>query len=105
MYKGVNKMICNGEFVFKSIKRREAGSFLVNDKTVDYPAAYILQVDERLDNGDIKERKFKIDIVKTLLFNRLKDCEPYDDIVLNFEVSIYDKGCGLEIIDFSKVTE
>ena len=29
----------------------------------------------------------------------------YDDIVLNFEVSIYDKGCGLEIIDFSKVTE
>lgn len=99
-------MICTGKFVYKSITLRAGGSF-TDDKgnPINYPDAYILKVDEILDNGDINERKFKIDKNKTILVNRFKELKPYDDINLKFEITLFATKCGIEVIDFTDYDE
>ena len=54
-------MKCQGNFVFKTLTHRSGGTFKNADGTdVTYPSAYILKVDENLENGEINEHKFKI---------------------------------------------
>lgn len=93
-------MKCKSIFVFKTLTLRNAGTFKNNDGVdVEYPAAYILKVDEILENGDINEHKFKIDTNKTVLVNTLKDLEPYQKIELTFDVKLFANSVGLDVID------
>lgn len=93
-------MKCQGNFVFKSVNYRPSGTFKDdNGNDLKYPAAYILKVDELLENGEINERKFKIDENKTTLINELKDLDAYQKIILHFKVTIYTSRISLEIVD------
>lgn len=93
-------MKCQGNFVFKSLIHRPSGTFKNdNGEDVNYPAAYILKVDELLENGEINERKFKIDVNKTGLINDLRLLDVYQKIVLHFNVTIYTSRISLELID------
>lgn len=93
-------MKCKSNFVFKTLTLRKAGVFKNSDGAdIEYPAAYILKADEVLENGDINEHKFKIDQNKTVLINTLKDFEPYQKMVLTFEVTLFTNKVAIEVVD------
>ena len=91
-------MVCKGIFTFKTLTHRSGGSFKNNmGQDVSYPSAYILKVDELLDNGDINERKFKIAEEKKSLINSIKGFKPYDKILITFDVTLFDTRVTLEV--------
>lgn len=92
-------MKCKGEFVYKSIEKRDGGSF-TNDKgqAVNYDMAYVLKVDELLDNS-IYERKLKIDKNNTVLLNKLQNIKPYDKIMLLCDVVLYGSNAKVIPVD------
>lgn len=92
-------MRCKGEFVFKSVEKREGGSF-TNDKgqSVNYDMAYILKVDELTQNG-IYERKLKVDKANSVLFSKLQGLKPYDRINLICDVVLYGSNAKVIPID------
>lgn len=92
-------MKCKGDFVFKSLVERVEGSF-INDKgvKVNYPASYVLQVDE--NTGDnIYERKFKFSKDNTTLATKLLECHPYTLISITFDVGIYNNRVSIVPVD------
>ena len=97
---GFIKMKCQGNFVFKTLTHRQGGTFKNSEgNEVNYPSAYILKVDETLSNGEINEHKFKIDEKNTLLVNVLKDYKAYQELVLEFEVTLYTTRIGFEVVN------
>lgn len=97
---GFIKMKCQGNFVFKTLTHRQGGTFKNSEgNEVNYPSAYILKVDETLSNGEINEHKFKIDEKNTLLVNVLKDYKAYQELVLEFEVTLYTNRIGFEVVN------
>ena len=93
-------MKCQGNFVFKTLTHRQGGTFKNSEgNEVNYPSAYILKVDETLSNGEINEHKFKIDEKNTLLVNVLKDYKAYQELVLEFEVTLYTNRIGFEVVN------
>lgn len=82
-------MRCQGEFVFKSIERREGGAF-TDDKGRDikFDPAYVVKVDELL-NGKINERKLKFPIDNANLYNKLVKLDTYTKIKMVFDVTFY----------------
>ena len=97
---GFIKMKCQGNFVFKTLTHRQGGTFKNSEgNEVNYPSAYILKVDETLSNGEINEHKFKIDEKNTLLVNVLKDYKEYQELVLEFEVTLYTNRIGFEVVN------
>lgn len=99
-------MKCQGNFVFKTLTHRAAGVFKDSEgNEVQYPAAYILKVDEETSNGDINERKFKIDEKNLMLINSLKTLEPYQKIILDFDVTLFTSRVALEVIDVSTYSD
>lgn len=93
-------MKCQGNFIFKTLTHRKAGVFKDSEgNEINYPSAYILKVDELMSNGDINERKFKIDDKETAIINGLKTLKAYQEIVINFEVTLYASRVTLDIVD------
>lgn len=93
-------MKCQGNFKFKTLTHRNAGVFKDSEgNEINYPSAYILKVDELMSNGDINERKFKIDDKETAIINGLKTLKAYQEIVINFEVTLYASRVTLDIVD------
>lgn len=92
-------MRCRGDFVFKSLRRRNAGTF-VNDagQSITYNECYILTVDEDTDNG-IVSRKLRFPCTNTNLAQKLQNLEPYTKISLLFDVALYDNGSRVLVID------
>ena len=92
-------MRCKGEFVFKSVDKREGGSF-TNDKgqAVNYDMAYVLKVDEISENG-IFERKLKIDKANSVLLSKLKNLKPYDKMNLICDVVLYGSNARVIPVD------
>lgn len=83
-------MRAKGNFVFKGLDKRKAGEF-TNDKgqVVKYDESTILKVDEITEDGEINERKLKIDANNTFLIDKLKKLKPYDNIILECDVLLY----------------
>lgn len=97
-------MTCKGIFVFKELKKIDAGSF-TNKETgeiISYNESYKLKVDEFSDNG-INERIFKIASDNTNCLNGLKNVSPYDKINIDFNLSLYTNGVKLEPINITPV--
>lgn len=93
-------MKCQGNFIFKTLTLRKAGVFRNDEgQDVNYPSAYILKVDEISDNGEINERKFKIEEKKTSLINDFRVLEAYQKIILKFDVTIYATRIALDLTD------
>lgn len=78
-----------GNFVYKGLDKRSAGKF-TNDKgqEVSYKEAYTLKVDENVD-GNINERKLKVDVDNIGLVNGLKKLKLYEAFTLECEVVLY----------------
>ncbi len=77
---------CKGDFIFKSIEKRDGGTFTnENGKEIEYDASYRLKVDEITENG-IDERIFKIPLKSRQLYEDLKALKHYDAIVLEFDI-------------------
>lgn len=87
-------MRCNGIFVFKSVTKRDGGSF-TNDKgeEIHYDDSYVLKVDEVSD--EIRERKFKFPCTNKKLYEDLCKLDSYSKICIDFEVVIYNNSCKL----------
>lgn len=86
--RGKKKMKCNGIFKFKSITKRDGGSFTnAKGDVINYKESYALQVDEEKD-GRIFERVFKLPVDSPLV-DSLKALEPYQDIEITFDIDIY----------------
>ena len=84
-------MKCQGKFKFKSLTKKDGGSFTNNKgQVITYRPSFSLKVDELTENG-IFERIFKISEDSPLL-NSLVNFKPYDDIVLDFDVKFYASG-------------
>lgn len=93
-------MKCQGDFVFKTLTHRDGGTFKNTDgNEVKYPSAYILKVDETMPNGDINEHKFKISENNTMLLNILKSFKAYQEITLEFEVTLYTNRISFEVVN------
>ena len=86
-------MKCKGNFIFKELKRIEAGVFK-NDKgeEIPYNASYKLKVDEISETG-INERIFKFSPDNTNILNSLSNAKPYENISIEFDVRFYSNGC------------
>lgn len=93
-------MKCQGNFIFKTLTHRNAGVFKASEGAeINYPSAYILKVDEIMSNGDINERKFKIDDKKSSIINILKGLKPYQEIVIDFEITLYTSRVTLDVVE------
>ena len=81
-----------GEFVFKCLEKRDGGEF-VNERgqKVAYKEAYTLKVDEVVE-GNINERKLKVDKDNMGLVARLKTLKPYDKVTLECDVVLYNNS-------------
>lgn len=91
-------MKCQGNFVFKTLTHRKGGTFKnAEGNEVNYPSAYILKVDEKVESGDINERKFKIDEKNTGLINTLKTIEEYQRIIIEFDITLFDGRVGIVV--------
>lgn len=102
--KGIKKMKCKGTFVFKELKKVEAGSF-TNKETgeiISYKENYKLKVDEVSEQG-INERVFKITIDNTNCLNGLNGVKPYDKINIDFDLELFASGCRLKPLAISPV--
>ena len=88
-------MKCEGNFVFKSIEKREGGEFTnERGKSIKYEPTYRVVVDEILNNKII-QRFFKFPCSNTTLFEKFKNLHAYDDIVLAFNVELYQSSVKL----------
>lgn len=96
-------MKCEGNVVFKSIGKREGGSFKdPKGELVKYEPAYIVKFDENVD-GNISERKAKFEETNVALYTKFKTLEPYAKINLICNVVFQNSGCKLEILDFNVI--
>ncbi|MBR0427420.1 MAG: hypothetical protein IJK18_04400 [Clostridia bacterium] len=87
-------MIAVGNFTFKSFKEREAGSFtnIQTGEVIEYTASHILKFDEELEDGDIRERKAKVELDNHELIQKLLKVKSYQPITLKFKVNLCKDG-------------
>lgn len=95
-------MKCKAEFIFKSLEKKEGGTF-VNDKgdSINYGPRYLLQVDEVSESGKIGERIFRVNVNNTVLISKLREVDSYSPIVLFFDIVLYRDGCRIDVLDVS----
>ena len=92
-------MKCEGSFVFKSIEEKEGGEF-VNERgqKVSYNPTYRVTVDDCL--GDkIVSRTFKFPKGNATLFDKFKRLNPYDNVIISFNVELYQSSVKLVPLD------
>ena len=84
-------MKCKGLFKFKCMEKKEAGDF-INDKgqKVEYPAKYLLKVDEVEEEG-FSERSFKVALDSDLI-PQLSGIKPYTDVEIDFDLQFIKSG-------------
>ena len=100
-------MLAIENFIYKGIKKREAGSFITKEgKEVQYDEAYILKFDEIRENEEIFERKTKVDINDVNLISKLQTFKLYQPIILSFNVDfLKDNTAIIKLIDVDTVKQ
>lgn len=100
-------MKATGEFVFKSFKERESGSFMTQDgELIEYKAAYILKFDEITNQGEVFERKAKVELDDREIIEKLLKINMYQKIILDFKVDfVKDNSARLKLIDVAAIVE
>ena len=84
-----------GKVIYKSLESRDGGEF-VNDRgqQIKFDSSYLLKVDENVD-GEINERRLKVDKNNLGLLEQLKSIKPYTEIELECDVKMYSNSCKL----------
>lgn len=98
-------MLCKGTLIFKSIDKREGGTFK-NDKgqDINYDSSYIIKVDE-VKGKDVNERKFKFPQTNKVLYDKFVDIEPYTKVDITFDIIISTNTCKLVPVDVTTEIE
>lgn len=98
-------MNTEGSFIFKSISKRDGGSF-TNDKghVVNYDGSYVIQCDDNV-NGKVIERLFKFPISNNELFKKLENLKVYSKILIDFDIVLYGNGSQLKLVPIDVLTE
>ena len=98
-------MKAKGLFMFKSIQKREKGSFTNKEtgEVIEYGSCYVLVADEVEESGKITERRFKIDEEANYLVGQLSALEPYTKIEIEFDVALYSSNAKLIPVNFELV--
>lgn len=98
-------MLCKGTLIFKSIDKREGGTFK-NDKgqDINYDSSYIIKVDE-VKGKDVNERKFKFPQTNKVLYDKFVDIEPYTKVDVTFDIIISTNTCKLVPVDVTTEIE
>ena len=93
-------MICEGNFVYKAIEKKDGGKF-TNERgqEVSYEPSYRVIVDEQSNEGKISQRFFKFPQKDTGLFEKFKNFKPYTSIIISFDVELYQSSVKLIPID------
>lgn len=97
-------MKCQGNFKFKGLIHRDAGVFTTEQgEVINYKECYLLKLDELTDRG-VQERSFKIPMGSSILtdFNGLK---LYDDIIVEFDVVLYNSRAIVNPVSVSSSVE
>lgn len=99
-------MKCKGRFVFKELKKVDAGSFTDKEtgEVISYNESYKLKVDEITEQG-INERVFKVATDNTNVLNGLVGVKPYDKIDIDFDLGLYPNGARLTPVVVVPVTK
>lgn len=98
-------MKAKGIFMYKSIQKREKGSFKNQDtgEVIEYGSCYVLVVDEIEESGKITERRFKIAEEITSLADEFSKLAPYTKVEVVFDVAIYSANAKLTPVGFKLV--
>lgn len=98
-------MLCKGTLIFKSIDKREGGTFK-NDKgqDINYDSSYIIKVDE-VKGKDVNERKFKFPQTNKVLYDKFVDIESYTKVDITFDIIISTNTCKLVPVDVTTEIE
>lgn len=92
-------MKCDGIVIFKSIDKRQGGTFKNSaGQDIDYDASYVVKFDEILGNS-FNERKLKFPISNKVLFDKFSDIEPYTRVRIICDVVLSTNSCKLVPID------
>lgn len=84
-----------GKFKFKGLVKKDGGKFVnAKGEEIVYKESYSLTLDEETENG-IYVRTFKI-ATDSVLVPKLLQYKPYQDIVLEFDVTFY--GNSIKVI-------
>lgn len=88
-------MNCRGSFVFRDFRKVDAGKFVnASGETIEYAERYNLKVDE-ITNKGIQERIFKVATDNTNVLNSVKNLQPYDKVIIDFDVQVYNTRVSL----------
>lgn len=88
-------MICEGNFIFRGIEKKDAGTFTdVSGKEIRFDSSYHLKLDEIVD-GKAVERKFKFPISNTKLASDFANLQVYTPVKISFDVNIYSTRVNL----------
>ena len=92
-------MKCEGNFVFKSIEEKEGGEF-TNERgqKVKYEPTYRITVDDTLGEK-IVTRTFKFSKGNTTLAEKFKNLNPYDNVIIDFNIELYQSSVKLVPLD------
>lgn len=93
-------MKCQGQFIFKSIKKKDGGSF-VNQagQEIKYNESFEVKFDEITAEGDCIERKTKLAIDELDLYSKISRLEQYKPCIFVFDVGFNSRGVTLKLID------
>lgn len=85
---------------YKGVKHIQAGSFIIDGVEKSYKESYKLIFDQ-IFNDIPKECSLKIK--KELALNISANCKPYDNIVINLDIDIYDNSnIRLNVVSIEK---
>lgn len=94
-------MKCKGEFIFKSISKVEAGEFKnSNGDIIKFDSSYKVLLDSWRDDK-VYEFKIKLNEDSKELIQKFKTLRPYQQIIIEFDVLIYNNQVRLIPIDLS----
>ena len=96
-------MQAKGEFMFKSITERAKGSFTDKEtgEVVSFDACNMLVADEFLDDGSVKERRFKLDLKDdAVLSGEFSALDQYTKVEITFDVTLYASNARVKPVSF-----
>lgn len=98
-------MKCQGKFRYRGLEKKDAGTFVnAQGQKIDYPAKYILKLDEVGEEG-IEERCFKVSLDSTFV-PKILNTKIYDEVTIEFDIQFSKNGStSLIPVDIKTITK
>ena len=98
-------MRCQGKFRYRGLEKKDSGTFVnAQGQKIDYPAKYILKLDEVGEDG-IEERCFKVALDSTFI-PKIINTKIYDEVTIEFDIQFSKNGVtSLNPIDIKNISK